>query len=62
MYGREKENSYKVLSIIIIIIIITWPKYTFELLKLNTKIKNKLRGLSPRANYTDRATAACRRS
>jgi hypothetical protein len=24
--------------------------------------KNKLRGLSPRANYTDRATAACRRS
>jgi hypothetical protein len=25
-------------------------------------IKTKLRGLSPRANYTDRATAACRRS
>jgi hypothetical protein len=24
--------------------------------------KNKLRGLSPRANYTDLATAACRRS
>jgi hypothetical protein len=24
--------------------------------------KNKLRGLSPRANYTDRATAACRQS
>jgi hypothetical protein len=24
--------------------------------------KSKLRGLSPRANYTDRATAACRRS
>jgi hypothetical protein len=23
---------------------------------------NKLRGLSPQANYTDRATAACRRS
>jgi hypothetical protein len=23
---------------------------------------NKLHGLSPRANYTDRATAACRRS
>jgi hypothetical protein len=23
---------------------------------------NKLRGLSPRANYTDRATAACQRS
>jgi hypothetical protein len=26
------------------------------------EIKNKLSGLSPRANYTDRATAACRRS
>jgi hypothetical protein len=26
------------------------------------KKKNKLHGLSPRANYTDRATAACRRS
>jgi hypothetical protein len=24
--------------------------------------KNKLRGFSPQANYTDRATAACRRS
>jgi hypothetical protein len=24
--------------------------------------KEKLRGLSPRANYIDRATAACRRS
>jgi hypothetical protein len=27
-----------------------------------TNKTNKLRGLSPRANYTDRATAACRRS
>jgi hypothetical protein len=26
------------------------------------KLKLKLHGLSPRANYTDRATAACRRS
>jgi hypothetical protein len=25
-------------------------------------LKTKLRGLSPRANYTDRATADCRRS
>jgi hypothetical protein len=25
-------------------------------------VKKKLHGLSPRANYTDRATAACRRS
>jgi hypothetical protein len=27
-----------------------------------TKQTNKLHGLSPRANYTDPATAACRRS
>jgi hypothetical protein len=27
-----------------------------------TKKKTKLRGRSPQANYTDRATAACRRS
>jgi hypothetical protein len=31
------------------------------LLQRNLK-KTKLRGLSPRVNYTDRATAACRRS
>jgi hypothetical protein len=29
-------------------------------IKLKGKLK-KLRGLSPRANYTDQATAACRR-
>jgi hypothetical protein len=29
---------------------------------LYNKNKNKLHGLSPRANYTDRATAACRQS
>jgi hypothetical protein len=28
----------------------------------NMATKKKLHGLSPRANYTDRATAACRRS
>jgi hypothetical protein len=32
------------------------PRDTF------TTKKNKLHGLSPQANYTDRATAACRRS
>jgi hypothetical protein len=31
-------------------------------LRGNVKLKKKLHGLSPRANYTDRATAACRRS
>jgi hypothetical protein len=28
----------------------------------HTQTTNKLHGLSPRANYTDQATAACRRS
>jgi hypothetical protein len=32
-----------------------------DTIKKNTK-KTKLRGVSPRANYTDRVTAACRRS
>jgi hypothetical protein len=30
--------------------------------KTEQKKKNKLRGFSSQANYTDRATAACRRS
>jgi hypothetical protein len=30
--------------------------------ELNIKKQNELRGCSPQANYTDRATAACRRS
>jgi hypothetical protein len=34
---------------------------TFSFTSLNVHIK-KLHGLSPQANYTDRATAACRRS
>jgi hypothetical protein len=29
---------------------------------MDTKTKTKLHGLSPRANHTDRVTAACRRS
>jgi hypothetical protein len=41
-------------------------KCLYPLLSLNTESQqnkqNKLHGLSPRANYTDRATTACRRS
>jgi hypothetical protein len=33
-----------------------------EIMMKNTDIYIKLRGFSPQANYTDRATAACRRS
>jgi hypothetical protein len=38
----------------------TYILYSFWLLNRNKK--TKLHGLSPRANYTDRTTAACRRS
>jgi hypothetical protein len=35
-----------------------WPTFNSPI----SAKKIKLHGLSPRANYTDRATAACRRS
>jgi hypothetical protein len=38
------------------------PTFVQELIKITKKKKKKLHGLSPRANYTDRGTAACRRS
>jgi hypothetical protein len=42
------------------------PRVKFQILStIGLKIiiiKKKLHGLSPRVNYTDRATAACRRS
>jgi len=37
-------------------------KPSLKTLISNIKLKLKLRGLSPHANYTDRAAAACRRS
>jgi hypothetical protein len=36
------------------------PMHFFHIQDLGSK--KKLHGLSPRANYTDRATAACQRS
>jgi hypothetical protein len=36
--------------------------WVYSASKRNEYRKNELRGLSPRANYTDLATAACRRS
>jgi hypothetical protein len=38
------------------------PASCFPMITLTKTKLAKLRGLSPRANYTDRATAACRRS
>jgi hypothetical protein len=39
-----------------------WPNICYNTNKQTNKQTNKLHGLSPRANYTDRATATCRRS
>ena len=39
-----------------------WNKLQFEEKKKTESIWSKLRGLSPHANYTDRAAAAGRRS
>jgi hypothetical protein len=38
------------------------PGFELHMPKVNSNPKTKLHDLSPRANYTDRATAACRRS
>jgi hypothetical protein len=47
----EVQITYKIFQIYVIADFIS-----------RNKTKNKLHGLSPRANCTDRATAACRRS
>jgi hypothetical protein len=39
-----------------------WGFQMWQSLLLKKQQKNKLHGMSPRANYTDRAIAACRRS
>jgi hypothetical protein len=36
--------------------------FVYRAVSVTVKEKAELCGLSPRANYTDRATAACRRS
>jgi hypothetical protein len=36
--------------------------YFLDLVTRSYKLETKPRGFSPKANYTDRATAACRRS
>jgi hypothetical protein len=45
-----------------IFLFIFGTKPLFFVIILKKKLPIKLRGFSPQANYTDRATAACRRS
>jgi hypothetical protein len=56
--SREvRDQSYTIiLSKIIILLSSVFRGYS------TTRIEKKFHGLSPRVNYTDRATAACRRS
>jgi hypothetical protein len=51
--GIEPQSS----SMSIVAVITELPSLSYV-----TLARNKLRGLSPRENYTDRVTAACRRS
>jgi hypothetical protein len=51
-------QSYKFLERLVGIF---WISSCLHVQYFNSNKQNKLHGLSPRANYTDRATAACRR-
>jgi hypothetical protein len=56
----ELFSTYTQTNMALSIIKETWC--TYKIYRFEMKKQNKLHGLSPRANYTDRATAACRRS
>jgi hypothetical protein len=51
--GRDRKFNRQMLNIFLADLINVWER---------VNVKKKIHGLSPRANYTDRATAACRRS
>jgi hypothetical protein len=57
---RELENKRCLLWIRSVFLLNGSPSVLTN--KQTNKQTNKLHGVSPRANYTDRATAACRRS
>jgi hypothetical protein len=54
-YRYENLKSYTILLLLLLLVLLL-------IIIILTKQITKLRGLSPRANYTDRATAACWRS
>jgi hypothetical protein len=56
------NRNYKLNSKIVIYINLLFIKILLKYLTFNQFNKTKLHGLSPRANYTDRAIAARRRS
>jgi hypothetical protein len=58
--GVILRNVY--FCVMCLIVIPLPPVRTPFAVQLNYNNKTKLHGLSPRANYTGRATAACRRS
>jgi hypothetical protein len=55
----DNSQDWKGITVKIIVLI----KFAAEFSTgVTLKLKTKIRGLSPPANYTERATAACRRS
>jgi hypothetical protein len=56
------DGCYIAVIIIIIIMYVQCHGWCLHILNVIVAYKKKLHCLSPRVNYTDRATAACRRS
>jgi hypothetical protein len=57
----KKKTEIKIKILLILVVEDPISYNTIEYIKA-AKLNSKHRGLSQRANYTDRATAACRRS
>jgi hypothetical protein len=63
--NSQTQGSYQAISAFLSygeVAISTMRKSALTTVITSTIKKKKLHGLSPRANYTDRATAACRQS
>jgi hypothetical protein len=60
-YDDSHNFFYRLVALKFVIVLATF-ELVFTRFWETTFQTKKLRGLSPRANYTDRATAACRRS
>jgi hypothetical protein len=67
---REGDNEWRIVKLLpsqqiyvrVLTILRELRERSMLLVKTLVAKKTKLRGLTPQANYTDRATASCRRS
>jgi hypothetical protein len=62
LYRNFELSWYYIETLMIVAIIILLKRSELSLLGIILQELKKTPGLSPPANYTDRATAACRRS